>query len=128
MILFHVKQIGKKILLLCVFIGPAFAEKQANSVAVDSPPSFCSRDLPARYSAQARSEKIKGAVTVSLIVDRNGNPTHVRVERSIGHGLGEAAVMSVRAYKWKPAMANGQPVVARTTVDVSFDPAVNPGP
>lgn len=72
------------------------------------------------FSEEARKAKFSGNVEVYLIVDEHGNPTHVRVARDVGMGLGEKAVEAVRQYKFKPAMQNGKPVKVDMYVDVEF--------
>lgn len=72
------------------------------------------------FSEEARKAKFSGNVEVYLIVDEQGNPTHVRVVRDVGMGLGEKAVEAVRQYKFKPAMQNGKPVKVDMYVDVNF--------
>jgi len=59
-------------------------------------------------------------VQVYLVVDVNGNPTHVRIARPIGMGLDEKALEAVRQYKFKPAMNNGKPVPVDLYIDVNF--------
>jgi protein TonB len=73
------------------------------------------------FSEEARKAKFSGSVQVYLIVDAQGNPTHVKVVRPIGMGLDEKAIECVRTYKFKPAMKNGQPVPVDMWIDVSFD-------
>jgi protein TonB len=72
------------------------------------------------YTADARSEKISGDVQIYLWVDKNGNPSHVRVVRGIGHGLDEKAVEAVRQFKFKPATKDGEPVTVDIYLDVTF--------
>ncbi len=55
-----------------------------------------------------------------LIVDKNGDPKHIRVVRGVGMGLDEEAVDAVRQYKFAPATRNGQPVSVGLYVDVGF--------
>lgn len=40
------------------------------------------------YTEAARNAKISGLVLVHLIVEANGNPSHVRVVRGLGNGVG----------------------------------------
>jgi TonB family protein len=63
---------------------------------------------------------VSGSVQVTVRVDRNGNPSHVRVTRGLGMGLDEKAVMAVRQYKYKPAMKDGTPVMVELNVEVKF--------
>jgi len=72
------------------------------------------------FSEEARKAKFSGNVYVSVIVDEQGRPTHVRVERGVGMGLDEKAVEAVKQYKFKPAMLNGKPVKVVVDVDVVF--------
>jgi protein TonB len=76
--------------------------------------------VDAEFSEEARKAKFSGDVLVDLIVDAQGNATHVRVARGVGMGLDEKAVEAVRQYKFKPAMMNGKPVPVIMTVDVNF--------
>jgi TonB family protein len=71
-------------------------------------------------SDEAKREKISGNVLVNLLVDENGNPTHVRVRRGTGYGLDEKAVEAVKQYKFKPAMEDGKPVTVSLNVEVNF--------
>lgn len=83
------------------------------------PPVLVSQVEP-EFSEEARKAKFSGNVEVYLIVDENGNPTHVRVVRDVGMGLGEKAVEAVRQYKFKPALQNGRPVKVDMYIEVNF--------
>ena len=72
------------------------------------------------FSEEARKAKFSGNVEVYLIVDEQGNPTHVKVARGVGMGLDEKAVEAVEQYKFKPALQNGKPVKVDLYVDVEF--------
>ena len=72
------------------------------------------------YTKEARKDKVSGKVLVNLLVDEQGNPTHVRVVRGIGHGLDAKAIEAVSRYKFKPAMEDGKPVTVALTVQVNF--------
>jgi protein TonB len=72
------------------------------------------------FSDEARRAKYQGICLVSLIVDAQGNPQHVRVVRPLGMGLDEKAVEAVRQYKFKPAYYQGHPVAVELNVEVNF--------
>jgi TonB family protein len=72
------------------------------------------------YSREARKKKIQGDVTVSTIIDEEGRPTKVHLEKGIGYGLDENALEAVRRYRFQPATTNGKPVAARMTIEVKF--------
>jgi TonB family protein len=77
------------------------------------------------YTAAARNAHASGTVTVTLWVDVNGNPSHVRVIHGIGVGLDEKSVEAVHQYKYKPAMKDGKPVMVETNVEVQFHQPAN---
>jgi protein TonB len=71
--------------------------------------------------AGQRSPKGVHHVLISVIVDKHGNPTHVKVKQPAGYGFDEKAVEAVMKYKFKPAMRNGSPVKTDVTIDVKFE-------
>jgi protein TonB len=79
-----------------------------------------------KMSEEARHAHVKGNVGVKSNIDKNGNPTHVRVVHGIGPngvglGLDESAVEAVRQYKFKPALKNGKPVMVELNIEVRFE-------
>jgi TonB family protein len=73
------------------------------------------------YSEEARKAKYQGTVALQIVVDAQGNVNRdVRVVKSLGLGLDEKAVETVRKWKFKPAMRNGVPVAVRAFVEFSF--------
>lgn len=72
------------------------------------------------FSEEARKAKFSGNVQVALIVDAQGLPKNIRVERGVGMGLDEKAVEAVRQYRFKPAMKDGKPVPVEIYVEVNF--------
>jgi protein TonB len=72
------------------------------------------------FSDEARRQKYQGVVVISVIVDAQGNPQHIRVVRPLGMGLDEKAVEAVKQYKFKPAMEGGKAVPVEITIEVNF--------
>ena len=72
------------------------------------------------FSEEARKAKFSGNVQVALVVDEQGRPKSIRVERGVGMGLDEKAVEAVRQYKFKPAMKDGHPVPVELYIEVNF--------
>ena len=72
------------------------------------------------FSDEARRAKYQGIVLVSLIVDAQGNPQHVRISRPLGMGLDQKALDAVRQYKFKPAYFQGHAVPVELAVEVNF--------
>jgi periplasmic protein TonB len=72
------------------------------------------------FTDQARQAKYQGAVSIRLIVDRQGNPQDVQVIRHLGMGLDEKAIEAVRQYKFSPAMYQGHAVAVQMVINVNF--------
>jgi protein TonB len=72
------------------------------------------------FSEEARKAKFMGIVTVTLVVDQNGNPQNVHLLRGVGMGLDEKALEAVKQYKFKAARYNGKPVAVQLNVEVNF--------
>jgi TonB family protein len=84
-----------------------------------SPPRVLYAPDP-QYSDAARRAKLQGAVVLWLIVDQDGKPHQIRVQRSLGKGLDEKAVEAVKKWRFKPAIKDGQPVAVMINVEVNF--------
>jgi TonB family protein len=72
------------------------------------------------FSDEARRAKYQGVVVLSVIVDAQGNPQHVRVIRQLGMGLDEKAVEAVKQYRFKPGLKDGKPVAVEINIEVNF--------
>lgn len=57
---------------------------------------------------------------LSLIVDAEGAPRDVRVERALGDGLDINAIETVNQWKFQPGMKDDQPVAVAITVEMNF--------
>jgi TonB family protein len=97
--------------------GPGSAFRMPPGV---TPPHPIDTPLP-EYSDQARKKKINGTVLISTLVNEQGLPTDIRVERGIGYGLDENAVRCVSQYRFDPARdRDGKPVAVRIAIEVSY--------
>jgi len=74
------------------------------------------------YPRDALRVGAQGTVTLRVLVDVDGSPLDVRVERSSGNrSLDNAARTQVlRQWKFQPAIDNGRPVQAYGLVPVDF--------
>lgn len=57
---------------------------------------------------------------IHLIVDKDGNPQDVCVQKAAGYGLDGQAVKAVKQYRFKPATKDGVPVPVPIHVQVDF--------
>jgi protein TonB len=72
------------------------------------------------FSDEARKAKYQGVVTISLIVDAQGNPQNVHVSRPLGMGLDEKAIEAVQKYRFKPGKKDGKAVATYAYIEVNF--------
>jgi TonB family protein len=72
------------------------------------------------YSEQARKAKHQGTSILWLIVDANGLPQNIKVQRALGMGLDEEAIKAVKRWRFQPATKDGQPVPVMINVEVNF--------
>jgi protein TonB len=72
------------------------------------------------YSEEARQAALGGTVKLVVIVDENGKPKDLKVKRSLGLGLDEAAIEAVKQWLFRPGMKEGKPVSVQAYIDVNF--------
>lgn len=73
------------------------------------------------YTQAALDHGIRGFVRLSIGIGPDGSVREIKVLRSLGFGLDEAAIAAARQCRFAPAMKNGRAVAAFTKVDVAFD-------
>jgi protein TonB len=89
-------------------------------VYVEELPEPIERPKPVHPEA-ARRAGVVGTVTVQALVLRDGSVGDVRVIQSIPM-LDQAAVDCVRRWRFKPALAGGQPVAVWVGIPIRFEP------
>jgi protein TonB len=73
------------------------------------------------YTTEALSRKIQGTVVVELVVTRDGQPSRIRVLRSLDPGgLDEQAVAAVSQWRFEPGRLAGTPVNVLVTILLDF--------
>jgi protein TonB len=72
------------------------------------------------FSEEARKAKFQGTCVLGLIVDAQGRPTDIHVVSTLGMGLDEKAIESVRNWKFEPGQKDGHPVPVAINVEVDF--------
>jgi TonB family protein len=74
-----------------------------------------------RYTNEALSHKIQGAVWLELVVTRDGRADQIRVVRSLDPGgLDDKAVNAARQWRFEPGRLAGVPVDVLVTVVMDF--------
>ena len=85
-----------------------------------SPPRVI-RQVKPTYTSAALLEKIQGTVIMELVVARDGQPTQIRVVRSLDPlGLDGQAILAVSQWRFEPARLAGNPVDVLVTVAMDF--------
>jgi periplasmic protein TonB len=72
------------------------------------------------YPARAREAEIETDVPVMIVVGVDGRVRNAEATGHVGYGLDEAALQSVRAYRFLPAQKNGLKVAVRMRWLVQF--------
>jgi TonB family protein len=87
--------------------------------AVSSPRVIA--EVKPTYTIEALSRKIQGTVVVELIVTRDGQPSRIRVVRSLDPGgLDDQAIAAVSQWRFEPGRLAGTPVNVLVTVMLDF--------
>ena len=80
---------------------------------------FLSKNL--RYPPIAQENGVSGRVTVSFVVERNGEISAIKVLRGIGAGCDEEAIRVIKKSPiWKPGMQNGKAVRVSYVIPIVF--------
>jgi TonB family protein len=99
--------------------GSFGASEPASESQVDEPARVSFAPAP-RYPAAAQEDGVEAEVPVEIVVDAAGTVRSARALGRVGHGLDEAAVSGVRAYRFKPAMRQGRATAVRMRWVVEF--------
>lgn len=92
--------------------------KFGDYVYVEELPEAITR-VPPTYPDAARRAGVAGTVMVQALVARDGSVADVRIVKSIPP-LDGAAATAVRQWRFKPAMARGQPIAVWVGIPVKF--------
>lgn len=74
----------------------------------------------ADYSEEARRARVQGTVELLVTVTHDGSVEVKSVIKSLGYGLDEKAKEAAKAWKFRPAMKDGQPVSADVSILINF--------
>lgn len=72
------------------------------------------------YTEKARRAKLEGFIVLWLVLGVNGNVEKAAVKKSIGLGLDQNALRTIRQWRFTPATRNGVPIPYRVEVELSF--------
>ena len=72
------------------------------------------------YTDPAREVKFNGNSLLEVTVSAEGNAIDARVVRGLPYGLNQSAMETLRAWKFRPATREGQPIACRVMIEVTF--------
>jgi len=75
----------------------------------------------AKYTEEARQNKIQGTVVLNVVFTADGRITNIRVVRGLPDGLTEKAIEAAQRIRFNPAVRSGQPVSVRGNLEFTFN-------
>lgn len=87
------------------------------STGVTPPEIVSTVDIPSDNDPMWRATQADKTVVVSMIVDKDGKPTNLKITKSAGDQLDENVLSSVAKYRFKPGQLNNRP----TEVEVNLE-------
>ncbi|MFM9836834.1 MAG: energy transducer TonB [Cyclobacteriaceae bacterium] len=73
-----------------------------------------------KYPPQAKRIGTEGKVFVEFIVNKNGEPSDLKIIRGIGSGCDEEALRVLSLTKWEPGKQRGKPVRVKMAMQLNF--------
>jgi len=84
-------------------------------------PEIAEYTTPPLYSDEARRQGLQGIVTIAVHVDERGQLASARVEKGLGAGLDQNALVALRQWRFHSGRRDGVPVAMDAEVDIEFD-------
>jgi TonB family protein len=100
-------------------VAQAFADAYPTTTAgLVAPRVLTSSDV--KYTPEAMSRKVQGDVVVEAVIDTDGSVRATRVVKSLEPALDDQAEAVVKSWTFAAATLNGQPVLARVPLILTF--------
>ena len=103
----------------CENIETTGSEKAGATLPRNSPLQLLTQPSPV-YPEEARSKRIQGTVTLSVMFLADGTIGDVSVVKGINKAFNESAMEAAKQIQFEPQRRNGKPVSIRKTVEYSF--------
>ncbi len=75
----------------------------------------------AKYTEEARQNKIRGTVILNVVFTADGSISDIRVVRGLPYGLTVKAIEAAQKIRFQPAVQNGKPVSVRGNLEFIFN-------
>ena len=113
-------------LMVLPLLGVGYAQQNQTNPNVDNQKAAVEDShlkvvhrVPPIYPPAAKAKGIEGTVVVEVLIDKHGKLAKARII-SGPEILGDAALKAIKAWKFEPATAQGQPVEETTQIKVAF--------
>jgi len=73
------------------------------------------------YPERALKERVRGVVTLKVLVSESGAPLTAQVEKGVRTDIDAAAIAAAMQWHFEPARKGGRPVRTFATVSFSFE-------
>ena len=74
----------------------------------------------AKYTEDARQNKVEGTVVLNVVFRANGRITDIKVIRGLPYGLTACAIDAAKMIRFRPALRDGRPVSVRGNIEFNF--------
>lgn len=117
-------RIGGVALALAWILAGCHGTTPEPAVLAIAPTDPAAQDTPPPdYPLAVACAGIGGVVELNISLGPDGKPADIRVERSSGQPLLDAAARDgVRSWRFRPATRSGKPVTTRMRIPVTFTP------
>ncbi len=101
-------------------------DSQAPAKHAEVPPAEMAGEVISRvapvYPAKAKADKdtVDGPVVIGITVDKDGVPRDLHLVKSLRADYDESALTSVKAWRYRPYLLNGEPVAVDTSVTITY--------
>jgi TonB family protein len=75
----------------------------------------------AKYTEEARRNKIQGTVMLTIVFGADGRIQDIRTVRGLPDGLTETSIEAAQKIRFHPAVLDGKPVSVRATLEFTFN-------
>jgi TonB family protein len=73
------------------------------------------------FTDRASREDFEGIVVLNVVINKTGRVQNIRLVRPLGMGMDEAAVDTVKTWRFKPSTRNGEPMDVEMNIEVAFN-------
>jgi TonB family protein len=84
-------------------------------------PEIAEYITPPLYSDEARRRRIEGIVTIAVHIDEHGRLVSSRIDKGLGSGLDQNALVALRQWRFRAGTRNDVPSAMDAEVDIEFD-------